>query len=428
MINIILSGGSGTRLWPLSRTETPKQFVDLLQGDSLFQRTVQRNESFSNSFLIVTNKLQAGMAKQQLVNRQNVQYLLEPIGRNTAPAVAIACMMLAENDLVLVSSSDQLIKNQQNYLFAINEAKSLAEKGFLVTFGIKPSYPETGFGYILAAGNDVLAFKEKPDFKTATEYVNSQNYLWNCGMFCFKAGVFLNELKQFEPNIYSACKTAFNNLLTQQNTAELNLNLMQQIPSKSIDFAVMERSRKIKVVAADLDWSDLGSFDALMHASSAFSEKNNKNNNVFIDSTQNVIFGGSNKTFAFIDVNNLIVVDTPDSLLICKQGSSQKVSAVVDQLKAINPQIVAKSPNEFGSPSVSDAKTEVFVLQVNEERYFQTPENFTVIAVLVKGELEIFHNNVPSFSIRKGDHITVSGNLLLKNTSTEIAALMLILC
>jgi len=191
MTNIILCGGNGTRLWPLSRTLMPKQFVKLFEERSLFQLTVERNAKVCNSQFIVSNAEQYFLALDQLeeLHKTKNRYLLEPVGRNTAPAIALACLSLDPEEVVLVTPSDHLIKNETAYIKVIEKAKVLANENHLVTFGITPTFAETGFGYIEADNYEVKAFHEKPDSKTATDYLNAGNYYWNSGMFCFKAGV-----------------------------------------------------------------------------------------------------------------------------------------------------------------------------------------------------------------------------------------------
>ena len=197
MTNIILCGGSGTRLWPISRTLMPKQFVKLFDDKSLFQLTVERNSIVCDSQFIVSNTEQYFLALDQLeeLNKTENKYLLEPVGRNTAPAIALACMALDPDEIVLVTPSDHLVKDEIEYKKVLKKAKDLANENNLVTFGITPTFAETGFGYIEANELDVKAFHEKPDFDTATSYLQAGNYYWNSGMFCFKAGVFLEELK-----------------------------------------------------------------------------------------------------------------------------------------------------------------------------------------------------------------------------------------
>lgn len=197
MTNIILCGGSGTRLWPLSRTLMPKQFVKLFDDKSIFQLTVERNSKFCDTQYIVSNIEQQFLAQNQLaaIGKYDTKYLLEPIGRNTAPAIALACFDLPPDEMVLATPSDHLIKDQVAYAKVLKKAIALAEDNTLVTFGITPTFAETGFGYIEAEAENVLAFHEKPDTKTAETYVQAGNYYWNSGIFCFKAGVFLDELK-----------------------------------------------------------------------------------------------------------------------------------------------------------------------------------------------------------------------------------------
>lgn len=322
MINLILCGGSGTRLWPLSRTLMPKQFVKLFDDKSLFQLTVQRNSQICENQLIVSNSEQYFLAFDQLeeLQKTNNRYLLEPIGRNTAPAIALACMALKSDEIVLVTPSDHLIKDVEAYKKSVLTAKSLAQEGFLVTFGIKPTFAETGFGYIEATGSDVKAFHEKPDVKTATRYVEAGNYYWNSGMFCFKAGTFLEELEHYAPEIFRTCKNAYANA-KHDGMIRICYDDMMKIPEDSIDYAVMEKSKKVKVVPSNIGWSDVGSFDALSNEL-----PNDEKNNFIL----------SNKKVCTIDVEDLIIIDTEDALLISRKGSSQKVKDVVSKLKHEN--------------------------------------------------------------------------------------------
>ena len=333
MINIILCGGNGTRLWPVSRTLMPKQFVKLFGEKSLFQLTVERNAKVCSSQFIVSNTDQYFLASDQLAElcELNNNYLLEPIGRNTAPAIALSCMALDYEDMVLVTPSDHLIKNEDEYHKVLKQAKKLAQDGFLVTFGIVPTFAEVGFGYIEANGTDVKAFHEKPDLETATKYLEQGNYYWNSGMFCFQAGVFLDELKKHSPSIYATCFEAYNNA-SKKELIQIVLEDMIEIPEDSIDYAVMEKSTKVKVIPSDIGWSDVGSFDAL-HAELEKNENNNtkRDNLIDIDSTNNLVL--ANKKVALIDVHDLVIVSTSDALLISRQGSSQKVKDVVTHLK-----------------------------------------------------------------------------------------------
>ena len=331
MTNIILCGGSGTRLWPISRTLMPKQFVKLFDDKSLFQLTIERNSKLCEKLYIVSNTEQYFLATDQIEN--DAKFLLEPIGRNTAPAIALACMDIDPEEIVLVTPSDHLIKNEDAYKEVVEKAKKLAQENNLVTFGITPDYPEVGFGYIEANGENVKSFKEKPDLKTAQEYMQKGNYYWNSGMFCFKAGVFLEELKKHSPKIYEASQKAIENVTSTSELTRIKHEDMFDIPEDSIDYAVMEKSNCVKVVPSDINWSDVGSFDALYDELPKDQNGNTTNDkNISIDSKNNLVIT-HDKQIATIDIEDLIIIDTPDALLISKKGSSQKVKKVVKQLK-----------------------------------------------------------------------------------------------
>jgi len=315
----------------------PKQFVKLFDNKSLFQLTVERNSKVCSSQLIVSNTEQYFLAFDQLeeLNKFNNKYLLEPIGKNTAPAIALACMSLDYDEIVLVTPSDHLINNELEYEKVLKVAKKLADENHLVTFGITPTFPETGFGYIESEGLDVKAFHEKPDLETAEKYLELGNYYWNSGMFCFKAGVFLDELKKYSNEIYDKClvalKNASNNVMIR-----IKHDDMINIPENSIDYAVMEKSEKVKVIPSNIDWSDIGSFDALYEELEKDENKNTINKrHISINSANNLIYG-KDKYIATIDVDDLIIVDTGDALLISKKGSSQKVKEIVKQIKKVS--------------------------------------------------------------------------------------------
>jgi mannose-1-phosphate guanylyltransferase len=332
---IILSGGNGTRLWPISRVLMPKQFVKLFDDKSLFQLTVERNSKICESQLIVTNAEQYFLAVNQIeelgcaINK----FLLEPVGRNTAPAIALACLALDKEEIVLVTPSDHLIKNETEYQKVIEKAKELANQDNLVTFGIKPEFAETGFGYIEANGEDVKAFHEKPDREIAQKYVDAGNFYWNSGMFCFKAGVFLEELQKYSPEIYEMSKKAIISIDLNQSVIRINNDDMQAIPEGSIDYEVMEKSDKVKVIVSDIGWSDLGSFDALAEEFPKDNNGNTKNDNFIAINSKNNFVYPSDRMITLADINDLIVVDTPDALLISKKGDSAKIKTIVKELK-----------------------------------------------------------------------------------------------
>ncbi|WP_439291299.1 mannose-1-phosphate guanylyltransferase [Lonepinella koalarum] len=337
MINLILCGGSGTRLWPLSRHTMPKQFVKLFGEKSLYQMNIERNSEICDKTLIVSNVEQYMLAlgQAQELKHENFQYLLEPIGRNTAPAIALACLSLEPDDIVLVTSSDHLIKDESAYKSAVEKAENFSKQGYLVTFGLQPKYPETGFGYIETFDQEnVVEFHEKPDLITAKKYVESGHYFWNSGMFCFQVETFLSELAKFSPEIFSHSLTAYKKASIEDRVISVLKEDMLEIPANSIDYAVMEHSKKIKIVCSDFNWSDVGSFDSLADEYKRDENGNHSDGKLFsLNSNNNTVLGKKIIT-ALIDVDDLIIANLDDALLVTKKGSSQKVKNIVEQLKS----------------------------------------------------------------------------------------------
>ncbi len=342
MINLILCGGAGTRLWPLSRTLMPKQFVKIFGEYSLFQRIVLVNSSFCPEQCIVSNVEQYFLAKEQLqqVNASKASFMLEPVGRNTAPAIALACLGLPEDEVVLVSPSDHLIRDAKSYSQAVARAAELAGAGNLVTFGLKPTEPKTGYGYIEAEGEQVKRFVEKPDLETAKKYVASGNFYWNSGIFCFKAGVFLAELNEYAPSMLAACKIAYEKAARENSLVRIHHGDMAEIPADSIDYAVMEKSKKVCVVPCSIGWSDLGSFESLYGELPRDKNGNTEDKNLTaIDSKNNLIMS-SNRQITAIDLNDMMVIDTADALLVAPLASNQKVKNLVEILKEKRPDLL----------------------------------------------------------------------------------------
>ncbi|MEA3290655.1 MAG: mannose-1-phosphate guanylyltransferase/mannose-6-phosphate isomerase, partial [Campylobacterota bacterium] len=325
-----------TRLWPISRTLMPKQFVKLFDKKSLFQLTVERNSKVCDSQFIVSNAEQYFLSVDQLeeLDKTNNKYLLEPVGRNTAPAIALACLALEPQELVLVTPSDHLIKDETEYENVLNKAQELAQEDNLVTFGITPTFAETGFGYIESENTyNVKAFYEKPNKQTATKYLEAGNFYWNSGMFLFKAGIFLEELQKHSPDIYESSLEAFKNA-DKDTLVRIKHHDMASIPENSIDYAVMEKSSKVKVIPSDINWSDVGSFDSLYNELPKDENGNTSNtNHIAVNSKNNLIYGSERK-IATVDIDDCIIVDTGDALLISKKGSSQKVKEVVKKIKS----------------------------------------------------------------------------------------------
>lgn len=336
-----MCGGAGTRLWPISTKSNPKQFSKIFNGKSLFQLTIERNLNLVDEFIIVVNQKQLKLCKEQIpsIIKDKIKFIIEPIGRNTAPAITLAALSSPKSDL-LILASDHLIKNQFEYENCVKKAVDLSKSNNLITFGIPPKYPETGYGYIQADGINVLSFKEKPNLSTATEYLKAGNYFWNSGMFLFSSEVFLEEMELYSPKILDKAKIAYNNADLNENNININLNDMNSIPENSIDYAVMEKSKNVKVIASDIGWSDLGSFDSL----SEELEKD-ENGNTSLPSTlhfksKNNLIISQKKTITTFNVEDLIIVDTEDVLLIGKKGQSQNVKELLKQVKEKKPKLL----------------------------------------------------------------------------------------
>lgn len=331
MINVILSGGVGSRLWPLSRSSRPKQYLPLFNNESLFQRCVRRNLSLCDSFIVVGNESNKDLSQSHLMAFPNLEYQLitEAIPRNTAASIAFAALSVPEDTVLLVSPSDHIIEHQSAYEKVVNRAEALAEEGFLVTFGIEPEYPETGYGYIEFEGETVLSFREKPNKETAVEMLQSGRFLWNSGMFCFKAGVYLNELKKISPKLYVAAVQAWEH---RSDNQYLDQEALARIPSISVDYAVMEHSKHIKVVATEqLGWSDLGTFDALW----TYYESQKMS----AGQAENLVIGAQKPVF-FVGCEDLIYVETEDAVLILPRNRSQEVKQLYERLEKERPDLI----------------------------------------------------------------------------------------
>ena len=356
MVNVILCGGSGTRLWPISRENYPKQFLKILNNESIFQKTIKRNSNVCENFLIVSNENQYFTAIDQIheLNLQNkfLSSIIEPFGKNTAVSIAFSAFSVKEDEILFISPSDHLIEDSQKYYDDVNLAKEYAKKGYIVTFGITPSYPATGYGYIQAKTDnenskimDVEFFHEKPDLEKAKKYLelnfkgNSSFFLWNSGMFVLKAGVYLNELKKYAPEIYEKSKKAFEKSI-KGDFIRINPNDMKQIPENSIDYAVMEHTKIAKVIKSEFEWKDIGDFDALYEILPKDENNNTKVKKLYqINSKNNLVFG-KYRAFALSNIENLIIIDTPTALLIAKRGEAQEVKKLVNIIKKEDPNLI----------------------------------------------------------------------------------------
>ena len=326
--HVILTGGVGSRLWPLSRKSQPKQYLEIFEGKSLFELTVERNRNIADTIMVVGNVDNCHLS-QKVMDKFNTPYIniVESTPRNTAAAIAFAAFAAQPEEILIVTPSDHIIEEVEKYQEAIRQGVEKASNGAIVTFGIKPTKPETGYGYIERRGDKVISFREKPNEITAINFIAKGNFLWNSGMFCFKAGVFLEELRTFQPEVYEKAKMAWDSNID----GNLDLDLSLEIPSISVDYAVMERSKKIKVVPSDFIWSDLGSFESVYDYFVTKGYPVDKKGNMVI---------GTNVFTAFVGLRNTIFVFTETANLILKKSHSQDVKYVYNDLEKEKPELL----------------------------------------------------------------------------------------
>lgn len=354
LIPVIMSGGVGSRLWPESREAHPKPFMQLPDGDNLIRKTWRRAVGLDHvsEVLTVTNRdlLFKTEDEYQLAETRSVtqRYILEPFGRNTAAAVASAAILLhrehGDDAVVLVLPADHLIRKEAAFAQAVKEATQMAAEGWLVTFGIKPESPETGFGYIetdstapQGAGYKVSRFVEKPDLATAEQYLAAGNFLWNSGMFCFRLGTLLGEMRQHCPKVLEAVEQAMDASRLSQapghSTLMLDADTFGKVPDISIDYALMERSQNVATVPCDIGWSDIGSWNAMSELTACDENGNRFEGEVMAWQAANNYVRSPERLTSLVGVENLIVVDTPDAILIADKSSSQAVRYIVGKLK-----------------------------------------------------------------------------------------------
>ncbi|MCG7531320.1 mannose-1-phosphate guanylyltransferase/mannose-6-phosphate isomerase [Psychrobium sp. MM17-31] len=345
ILPVIMAGGNGSRLWPLSRQLFPKQFLKLHSDDTMLQSTVSRLQDIEHQPpLIICNEEHRFVVAEQLrsAGLNHGQILLEPVGRNTAPAIALAAFNAVnqgQDPLLLVLAADHVIQNTDAFTQAVEQAATLAAQDKLVTFGITPTHPETGYGYIKAGVMEsnsaaVEQFVEKPDLATAQDYLQSGNYFWNSGMFMFKANVFLDELKQHRPDIYSACQSAMNNTSSDLDFIRIDKTAFELCPDDSIDYAVMEKTAQAMVVPMNADWSDIGSWSALWDIEEKDDNGNVCHGDVLNVDSRNSYINAQDKLVATVGLDNVVIVETKDAILVADKSKVQNVKDVVNELKA----------------------------------------------------------------------------------------------
>jgi mannose-1-phosphate guanylyltransferase/mannose-6-phosphate isomerase len=353
---VILCGGSGSRLWPLSRSAFPKQFLVLSGKTTLFHQALERLQNLQsqniklNSTLIVTNEEHRFLVLDQLREMKGIKanLLLEPVGRNTAPALTLAALQAIEahqDPILVVTPSDQTLQDQASFTKSLHGAIEAASEGSVVVLGIKPTKPDTGFGYIkkdtLEGGHHVfrvLNFTEKPDLATAECYLKSGEYFWNSGIFVLRASVWLNAIQYFSPEIYETTLKSFNQKTNDDLFIRPDENLFKVIPANSIDYAVIEKcpssNFKIKMVELDAGWNDLGSWDAVWQVGDKDKDQNVTYGDTLLENTKNSLIYANHKLVSAVGVDNLVVIETSDAIMIADRNQSQHVKVIVDKLQS----------------------------------------------------------------------------------------------
>jgi len=341
---VILSGGSGTRLWPLSREFYPKQLLRLVGNQTMLQQTIARLGGLAevSDPIVVCNEEHRFLVAEQLreLGVRSAEIILEPVGRNTAPALtlaAIAAMGDGADPFLLVMPADHVIQNVSAFQAAVRQASVMANDGFVVTFGIVPQSAETGYGYIRRGeGTDVAAFVEKPDAPTAAKYVESGEYLWNSGMFLVKASVWLAELRRHDPKMLTACENAIAGSRQDGDFRRIDKVEFLTCPSNSIDYAVLEKTDRASVVPLDAGWSDVGAWSALWQVSTQDADGNVTRGDVLAHDTTNALLVAQHRLVGVVGVKDLIVVETPDAVLVVHKDRAQDVKEIVNRLKQLN--------------------------------------------------------------------------------------------
>jgi mannose-1-phosphate guanylyltransferase/mannose-6-phosphate isomerase len=338
---IVLSGGSGTRLWPLSREHYPKQLLNLVGERTLLQQAFLRIDGMADARapLVVCNEEHRFLVAEQLreLDKTPMQIILEPVGKNTAPAATLAALCLKQDDtdaLMLIMPADHVIRDVAAFQAAVMQGAALAQDGKVVTFGIVPTSPETGYGYIRRGdGHRVEEFVEKPDRATAQRYIDSGRYLWNSGIFLVSVGTWLKELERHRPQIFQACRRAYSAGKSDSDFFRVESQAFSECPGDSIDYAVMEKTDRAAVIPLDAGWSDIGAWSALWQVSEHDRNGNALRGDVCLHDTSNSLLFSNHRLVAAVGVSDLIVVETADAVLVMHKDRAQNVREVVEQLK-----------------------------------------------------------------------------------------------
>ena len=430
IVPVILSGGSGSRLWPVSRRSHPKPFMALMDGETMAEKTFRRALRLSGDgpVMTVTSRDYYFYTRDLYQNIDSEvsrhPFLLEPMGRNTAPAIALAALYVAAeygaDAVMLVMPADHLIRDEQAFLSAARAAEALARRGRLVTFGVHPTHPETGYGYIRkgarlanSSGFEVSAFVEKPDLETAQGYLDSGEYDWNSGMFCFTAETFLAALERHAPEVLERARDCFEAMDSSVSPLEIPRESFALCPSISVDYAVMEKADDCAVVAGDFGWSDIGTWRAMAELCDTDEAGNSVQGKAVLVESSGCFIQGGERLVAAVGVNNLVVVDTKDAVLIADRDRAQDVKAVVDELSAMDHEAAERHKTVYrpwGRYSVledaDDCKVrrlvvkpgQVLALQLHRKR----SEQWTVLSGEAKARIDD-----REFSLRAGESVTI---------------------
>lgn len=426
LIPVILSGGAGTRLWPVSRKAWPKPFMRIAGGESLLQRTLRRAQAVASSpeIITVTAREHYFLSRDEYRGRiaePDARFLLEPVGRNTAPAIAMAALDIAHRHgpeaQMLVLPADHLICDLEAFADAVAAARRLAAEGYLVTFGIVPDRPETGYGYIragaeLGAGREIAAFVEKPELATAQAYVASGEYVWNSGMFCFTVAALLDAMAETCPDLLAGARAVFAARKGDGSPFEFDQQTFAALEDISIDYAVMERAQRRAVVPARFDWNDIGSWKAISELDPGDDCGNRIEGPAVLVDSRNCFVRSQGKLVAAVGVEDLVIVDTGDAVLVSSRDKSQAVKQVVDTLRAsrheaANVHTTAYRP--WGSYTVledaADCKVKRLVVKPGQvlslQMHRRRSEHWTVVQgtakVRIGDEEKLLHRNESVF-------------------------------